>query len=138
MALTGTVRAILSLIPFTPDQSLFQIASITKGITATAIMQLRDKGLLKLDEHVNKLLKFPVRIGCDGSPTSDGLGRISRVLEGVLIPLRRPPRLMPAHVGRPMCTENWIRLDTRQRSVGGSQMDRRPPGATTISGSLIN
>jgi CubicO group peptidase (beta-lactamase class C family) len=49
------------LIPFTPDESLFQIASITKGITATAIMQLRDKGLLKLDEDVNKFLTFSVR-----------------------------------------------------------------------------
>ena len=49
------------LIPFTPDQSLFQIASVTKGITATAIMQLRDKGLLKLDEDVNKFLTFSVR-----------------------------------------------------------------------------
>ena len=32
-------------IPFTPD-TLFQIASISKVITATAIMQLRDRGLL--------------------------------------------------------------------------------------------
>jgi CubicO group peptidase (beta-lactamase class C family) len=49
------------LIPFTPDQSLFHIASVTKGITATAIMQLRDRGLLKLDEDINKFLKFSVR-----------------------------------------------------------------------------
>ena len=49
------------LIPFTPDQSLFHIASVTKCITATAIMQLRDRGLLKLDEDINKFLKFSVR-----------------------------------------------------------------------------
>ena len=48
-------------VPFTPDQSLFQIASVSKTITATAIMQLHDKGLLKLDEDVNKFLKFSVR-----------------------------------------------------------------------------
>lgn len=48
-------------IPFTPDQSLLLIASITKAFTATAIMQLRDKGLLKLDDDVNKFLKFSVR-----------------------------------------------------------------------------
>jgi CubicO group peptidase (beta-lactamase class C family) len=48
------------LIPFT-DQSLFHIASITKVITATAIMQLKDRGLLKLDEDINKFLKFSVR-----------------------------------------------------------------------------
>jgi CubicO group peptidase (beta-lactamase class C family) len=48
-------------IPFTPDQTLFQIASISKTITATAIMQLRDNGLLALDDDVNKYLKFSVR-----------------------------------------------------------------------------
>jgi CubicO group peptidase (beta-lactamase class C family) len=48
-------------IPFTPDQSLFQIASISKTFTATAIMQLRDKGLLELDDDVNKFLTFSVR-----------------------------------------------------------------------------
>jgi CubicO group peptidase (beta-lactamase class C family) len=47
--------------PFTPDQTLFQIASITKTFTATAIMQLRDQGLFKLDEDVNGFLKFPLR-----------------------------------------------------------------------------
>jgi CubicO group peptidase (beta-lactamase class C family) len=48
-------------IPFSPDQALFQIASVTKIITATAIIQLRDKGLLRLDDDVNKFLKFSVR-----------------------------------------------------------------------------
>ena len=48
-------------IPFTPDQSLFQIASISKTFTATAIMQLRDKGLLQLDDDVNEFLPFSVR-----------------------------------------------------------------------------
>jgi CubicO group peptidase (beta-lactamase class C family) len=47
-------------IRFTPD-TLFQIASVSKVITATAIMQLRDRGLLGLDDDVGKLLKFPVR-----------------------------------------------------------------------------
>jgi CubicO group peptidase (beta-lactamase class C family) len=49
------------LIPFTSDQSLFHIASVTKCITATAIMQLRDRGLLKLDEDINQFLKLSVR-----------------------------------------------------------------------------
>jgi CubicO group peptidase (beta-lactamase class C family) len=47
--------------PFTPDQSLFHIASVTKTITATAIMRLRDKGLFKLDDDVNKFLRFSIR-----------------------------------------------------------------------------
>ena len=48
-------------VPFTPDQTLFQIASVSKTFTATAIMQLRDKELFELDDDVNTLLKFPVR-----------------------------------------------------------------------------
>jgi CubicO group peptidase (beta-lactamase class C family) len=48
-------------IPFTPDQTLFQIASISKTFTATAIMQLRDKGLFQLDDDVNTFLDFSVR-----------------------------------------------------------------------------
>jgi CubicO group peptidase (beta-lactamase class C family) len=47
-------------IPFTPDH-IFPIASISKTIVATAIMQLRDKGRFKLDDDVNAFLKFPVR-----------------------------------------------------------------------------
>jgi len=48
-------------IPFTPDRTLFQIASISKTITATAVMQLRDRGFFKLDDDVGNFLKFPVR-----------------------------------------------------------------------------
>jgi CubicO group peptidase (beta-lactamase class C family) len=48
-------------IPFTPDRTLFQIASISKTLTATAVMQLRDKGLFALDDDVGRFLSFPVR-----------------------------------------------------------------------------
>jgi CubicO group peptidase (beta-lactamase class C family) len=48
-------------IPFTPDRTLFQIASISKTFTATAIMQLRDSGMFDLADDVNRFLKFPVR-----------------------------------------------------------------------------
>ena len=48
-------------IPFTPDQTLFQIASVSKTITATAVLQLCDRGLFKLDDDVGNFLKFPVR-----------------------------------------------------------------------------
>jgi CubicO group peptidase (beta-lactamase class C family) len=47
-------------IPFTPDTP-FQIASVSKTITATAVMQLRDRGLFTLDDDVNRFLRFPVR-----------------------------------------------------------------------------
>lgn len=40
--------------------TLFHIASITKTVTATAVMQLVDDGRLKLDEPVSGYLDFPV------------------------------------------------------------------------------
>jgi len=48
-------------IPFTPDRTLFHIASVTKTITATAVMQLRDRGHFHLDEDVGRFLKFSMR-----------------------------------------------------------------------------
>ncbi|MBZ9607831.1 beta-lactamase family protein [Clostridium estertheticum] len=43
-------------IPVDPDKTDFQIASISKLITATAAMKLVDEGKLSLDEDVNKYL----------------------------------------------------------------------------------
>ncbi|MEM7776327.1 MAG: serine hydrolase domain-containing protein [Pseudomonadota bacterium] len=48
-------------IPFTPDRSIFQIASVSKVITAVAIMQLRDKGHFRLDDDVSGHAGFTVR-----------------------------------------------------------------------------
>lgn len=45
--------------PVTTD-TMFHIASITKTVTATAIMQLVDEGRLKLDEPVSGHLDFPL------------------------------------------------------------------------------
>ena len=46
-----------SQIPATP-QTIYRIASITKTFTATAIMQLRDRGLLQLDDPVCRHLPW--------------------------------------------------------------------------------
>ena len=43
--------------PATPD-TLYRVASITKTFTATAIMQLRDAGKLKLDDRVQDFLPW--------------------------------------------------------------------------------
>lgn len=42
--------------PVTPDQTLFNVGSVTKLFTATAIMQLSEKGLLDLEADVNTYL----------------------------------------------------------------------------------
>jgi CubicO group peptidase (beta-lactamase class C family) len=47
-------------VPMSPD-SVLNIASISKTVTALAVLQLRDQGLLALDEDVNKHLPFEVR-----------------------------------------------------------------------------
>ena len=47
-------------IPVT-DDTLFQIASVSKPVTACAVMQLVEHGKLSLDADVNEVLPFPVR-----------------------------------------------------------------------------
>jgi CubicO group peptidase (beta-lactamase class C family) len=48
--------------PMTPE-SVLNIGSVTKTITATAVMQLVERGRLDLDADVNAVLPFPVRNG---------------------------------------------------------------------------
>ncbi len=43
--------------PIIADKTLFRIGSITKVFTATAVMQLADKGKINLNDDVNKYLK---------------------------------------------------------------------------------
>ena len=52
-------------------QTLYRIASITKVFTATAIMQLRDAGKLKLDDPIGKYLSwYKIKNRHPGSPTA--------------------------------------------------------------------
>lgn len=44
--------------PVVPNKTLFRVASISKLFTATAVMQLTERGKLKLDDDVNKYLKL--------------------------------------------------------------------------------
>jgi CubicO group peptidase (beta-lactamase class C family) len=47
-----------------PDgNSVFRIASMTKSFTATAILLLRDRGLLRLDDPITKYLPWTKNIG---------------------------------------------------------------------------
>ncbi len=41
--------------------TIYLVASISKTVTATAIMQLYERGLLNIDDDVNKYLPFPLR-----------------------------------------------------------------------------
>ena len=47
-------------IPVT-NGTLFQIASVSKPVTACAVMQLVEQGKLSLDADINEILPFPVR-----------------------------------------------------------------------------
>jgi CubicO group peptidase (beta-lactamase class C family) len=44
-----------------PDRSIQNIGSISKTVTATAAMQLWEKGKFELDDEINQYLPFPVR-----------------------------------------------------------------------------
>ena len=46
--------------PMTPE-TVFQVGSISKTIVATAVMQMVEAGLVRLDEDVNAYLPFSVR-----------------------------------------------------------------------------
>ncbi|MDX9972104.1 MAG: serine hydrolase domain-containing protein [FCB group bacterium] len=46
--------------PATPD-TLFMLASVSKTVTGTALMQLKEAGQLNLDDDINDYLPFPVR-----------------------------------------------------------------------------
>ena len=50
--------------PVQPD-SLFRIASISKPLTAVAIMQLAEKGKLKLEDHIFSLLPHKPHLGAE-------------------------------------------------------------------------
>jgi len=43
------------------DETLFQVASVSKPVTACVVMQLVEQGKLSLDADVNEVLPFPVR-----------------------------------------------------------------------------
>ena len=46
-------------IPVIPDQTVFRVGSLSKLFTATAVMQLVERGLLSLDADVQTYLPFP-------------------------------------------------------------------------------
>ncbi|MEM7586286.1 MAG: serine hydrolase [Acidobacteriota bacterium] len=62
------VRDLESLEPVTPD-TVFRVGSVTKVFTATAILQLRDRGLLRLDDPVAQHLPwFSIHSDFEGEP----------------------------------------------------------------------
>ncbi len=46
--------------PFDPDHTVFRVASVSKAITATAVMQLVEQGKLDLHEDMNTYLDFNI------------------------------------------------------------------------------
>jgi CubicO group peptidase (beta-lactamase class C family) len=48
-------------VPMDPDRTVQNIASVSKTITATALMQLFERKQFALDDDVNRFLPFPVR-----------------------------------------------------------------------------
>jgi CubicO group peptidase (beta-lactamase class C family) len=54
--------------PVEPE-TVFTWASVSKTVTAVAVMKLVDDGAFKLDDDINSYLPFPVRIpACPGKP----------------------------------------------------------------------
>lgn len=62
-------------VPMDPDRTVQNIGSISKTVTATAIMQLWEQGKLQLDDDIDERLPFPVR-----SPSHPGVPITYRLL----------------------------------------------------------
>jgi CubicO group peptidase (beta-lactamase class C family) len=57
-----------------PGETLFAIGSVSKAVTASAVMQLTERGLLRLDEPVNRYLKsFQIGESCSPPVTTSHL-----------------------------------------------------------------
>lgn len=99
--------------PVMPEQTVFRVASVSKLFTATAVMQLVERGSLNLNDDVNKYLKLfqlpedyprPVTIAHLLTHTA-GFGEryigMAARRESDVVPLgqylaaRMPPRVMP-------------------------------------------
>jgi CubicO group peptidase (beta-lactamase class C family) len=60
---SGFGETVLGSKTFPTADSVFRIASMTKSFTATAILRLRDKGLIQLDEPITTYLPWSATIG---------------------------------------------------------------------------
>ena len=64
---SGFGEKVLGSKTFPTADSVFRIASMTKSFTATAILRLRDKGLVQLDEPITTYLPWSSTIGLPAS-----------------------------------------------------------------------
>ena len=71
-----------------PDRTIQNIGSISKTVTATAAMQLWEKGKFELDDDINQYLPFSVR-----NPLHPGNLISFRSLLDPSLEHRRQPRL---------------------------------------------
>ena len=125
--------------PVIPNQTLFRVASISKLFTATAIMQLYERGQVDLHRDINHYLRLfqlkndfprPVTLadvlthtaGFDG----ESFGIVARS-EREIVPLGghlaiwMPPRVMPPRRGSTVywCSR-WLRRDANSSSASAA------------------
>jgi CubicO group peptidase (beta-lactamase class C family) len=110
--------------PVTPD-SVFRIASVTKTMTAAAILKLRDSGKLSLDEPASKYLPELARVRL---PTRDSRPITLRHLLTHSSGLARD-----VHGSRPRETEVGPTSDTVARLVEGMPVAFAPGSGTYYS-----
>jgi len=68
-------------IPVVADKTLFRVASLSKLVTATAAMQLYERGRLELDAPVNKYLTFQLKKPLPGA------ARVAQLMTHTAVPL---------------------------------------------------
>lgn len=103
-----------------PDRTIFRVGSVSKPITATAVLQQVERGRLALSQDVNQVLRefqipatfpqpvtvaqllthtagFDVRLIATAAPTEAAVIPLSRYLASDLPPRVRPPGLLHAY-----------------------------------------
>lgn len=116
------VRDAISRAPVTPD-TRFQAASISKPVTAMAVLRLAQEGRLRLDDDVNTYLhhwKLKACEDCKGKPVTPRslIGHVAGADDGFGFPGYAPSVPLPTVVDI---------LDGRSPSVTGAVLFTRPP-----------
>jgi len=116
------VRDAASRAPVTPDTP-FQAASISKPVTAMAVLRLAQAGRLRLDDDVNAYLRhwtLKACAGCKGKPVTPRslMGHVAGADDGFGFPGYPPSALLPTLIDI---------LDGRPPSITGAVSFTRPP-----------
>lgn len=87
--------------PMDPARSVIRVASVSKLLTATAVLQLVEQGVLELDRDIRSYLDFDLPAGSGPPITLRHLLTHTAGFSEIAYPRYRPPRTLREHVVNP-------------------------------------